>query len=112
MGRYKGSYEYTQAQQALERLGRSCGYLKTLIFYDLRRTSGKMLNEAYTPEERNQIIGHTSGTSTIYREYYMPEFIGKDVPAVYFGVTPQDDTIQGSGRIPRRLTDDQLDEVN
>ncbi|ETS84054.1 hypothetical protein PFICI_05930 [Pestalotiopsis fici W106-1] len=113
----EGPLEYSQARYALQRLGNSCGYLDKLMFYDLRRASGKMLNEAYTPEERNQIMGHTGGTSAVYRNYYMPEFVDKDVQSVYFGVTPRDNVIRAIGRIrrnalaPTRLTQDQQDEV-
>ncbi|KAK6197684.1 Arginyl-tRNA--protein transferase 1 [Pestalotiopsis sp. IQ-011] len=113
----EGPLEYSQARYALQRLGSSCGYLDKLMFYDLRRASGKMLNEAYTPEERNQIMGHTGGTSSVYRNYYMPEFVDKDVQSVYFGVTPRNSTTRAMGRIrrnalaPTRLTLDQQKEI-
>lgn len=110
-------YEYGSARNALVRLGKSCGYLNDLMFYDLRRATGKKLTKEVSPEECNQIMGHSGGTSSVYRQYYMPEFVDRDVQAIYFGSTRQDDLIRAIGRIPRngqaptRLTDDQKDLV-
>ncbi|KAM4067441.1 hypothetical protein HRG_001378 [Hirsutella rhossiliensis] len=49
-----------------------------LEWYDLRRGSGKKLNEALTPEERNKIMGHRRGDSSTYLQYYMSNFIDVD----------------------------------
>lgn len=97
-------YQYTQAQSALKRLGYSCGYLNPLAFYDLRRASGKKLNEQVTPEERNQIMGHSGGTSAVWRRFYMPEYVDRDVQSIYFGSTSQSELIRAIGRIPRDST--------
>ncbi|KAF7894570.1 uncharacterized protein EAF01_010021 [Botrytis porri] len=51
---------------------RTCGYKKRLEFHDLRRASGKKLNEIVTPEERRQIISHHRD---VYKRYYMPAFV-------------------------------------
>lgn len=100
----RAHYQYAQAQTALKRLGYSCGYLNPLAFYDLRRASGKKLNEQVTPEERNQIMGHSGGTSSVWRRFYMPEYVDRDVQSIYFGSTPQSELIRAIGRIPRDST--------
>lgn len=111
-------YEYGQARSALARLGRSCGYEQQLMFYDLRRASGRLLTRTVSPEERNQIMGHSGGTSTVYRQYYMPEFVDRDVQSISFGSTAQDDLVRAIGRIPRngaaptKLTREQKDSIN
>ncbi|KAG7136321.1 hypothetical protein HYQ45_006093 [Verticillium longisporum] len=55
---------YSKTRGHLIRLGRALGYAKKLEFYDLRRGSGKKLNEALTPEERNKSMGHRLGDSS------------------------------------------------
>lgn len=110
-------YQYPQGRNALIRLGYSCGYANTLGFYDFRRASGKKLNETVTPEERNHIMGHSGGKSDVYRNYYIPEYVDRDVQAIYFGSTHQSDLIRAIGRIPRngtaptRLTDAQKESI-
>ncbi|CAN8099328.1 unnamed protein product [Discula destructiva] len=51
-------FPYEAASTKLKRLGRATGYQKDLVFYDIRRGSGKRLNEALTMEERNKAMGH------------------------------------------------------
>ncbi|KAJ2984138.1 hypothetical protein NUW58_g6135 [Xylaria curta] len=94
-------YQYGQAYHAFTRLGRSCGYAYVLNFYDIRRASGKRLNEVVTPEERNQIMGHSGGGSEVFRRFYLPHFVDRDVQAIYFGTTAQDTLIRQMSRIPR-----------
>lgn len=94
-------YSYNQAYDAFQRLGKSCGYARRLNFYHIRRASGKLLNEKVTQEERNQIMGHSGGSSTVFRQYYMPEFIDRDIQAIYFGTTAQDSLMRQMSRIPR-----------
>ncbi|KAI0550140.1 hypothetical protein F4679DRAFT_595032 [Xylaria curta] len=111
------AYTYNQAYSGFQRLGRSCGYAHDLTFYDIRRASGKALTEALTTEERNQLMGHAGGTSTVYRQYYMPDFVDTDIQAIYFGSVPQKDLIQQMSMIPRnelaptRLNDEQKELV-
>ncbi|KAH7007892.1 uncharacterized protein B0I36DRAFT_258359, partial [Microdochium trichocladiopsis] len=73
---------YQQCLQAIQALGRVCGYEEKLRFYQIRRGSGKKLTEELTMEERNQIMDHIGGTSAVYRRYYMTGFIDKDIQAI------------------------------
>ncbi|KAK3934553.1 hypothetical protein QBC46DRAFT_368131 [Diplogelasinospora grovesii] len=90
--------QYSKERGHLIRLGRSIGLAKALEWYDLRRGSGKKLNEALTPEERNKIMGHRQGDSNVYVQYY---------------IAPQYDLIHLAGRLlrhgdaPTALTDQQ-----
>ncbi|KAM9884307.1 hypothetical protein VDGL01_01468 [Verticillium dahliae] len=104
---------YSKTRGHLIRLGRALGYAKKLEFYDLRRGSGKKLNEALTPEERNKSMGHRLGDSSTYVRYYMGDFIGSDNQSIVFGSDPQTDMLHLMGRLqrhgdaPTRLTVDQ-----
>ncbi|KAF3345643.1 hypothetical protein VdG2_06486 [Verticillium dahliae VDG2] len=108
---------YCKTRGHLIRLGRALGYAKKLEFYDLRRGSGKKLNEALTPEERNKSMGHRLGDSSTYVRYYMGDFIGTDNQSIVFGSDLQTDLIhlmsrlQRHGDAPTRLTDDQKLEI-
>ncbi|KAM4067346.1 hypothetical protein HRG_001311 [Hirsutella rhossiliensis] len=72
-----------------------------LEWYDLRRGSGKKLNEALTPEERNKIMGHRKGDSSTYLQYYMSNFIDVDCQSICFGTAPQHDLVQLAARLRR-----------
>ncbi|KAM0267469.1 hypothetical protein ACHAQH_010106, partial [Verticillium albo-atrum] len=104
---------YCKTRGDLIRLGRALGYAKKLEFYDLRRGSGKKLNEALTPEERNKTMGHRLGDSSTYVRYYMGDFIGADTQSIVFGSDLQTDLIHLMGRLqrhgdaPTKLTDEQ-----
>ncbi|KAG0645145.1 hypothetical protein D0Z07_9226 [Hyphodiscus hymeniophilus] len=106
--------QYAKHRYHFVRLGRSCGYRKRLEFYDLRRASGKRLNEALTPEERKQIMGNRGD---VYERHYMPAFIDADCQAIYLGSTRRDDLIRAVGRLERHeqapveLTDAQKEEI-
>ncbi|KAH7363524.1 hypothetical protein B0T11DRAFT_353822, partial [Plectosphaerella cucumerina] len=92
---------YSKTRGHLIRLGRALGYAKKLEFYDLRRGSGKKLNEALTPEERNKAMGHRQGDSSTYVRYYMSNFVGQDTQSIVFGSDLQTDLIQLMGRLRR-----------
>ncbi|CRK25088.1 hypothetical protein BN1708_014133 [Verticillium longisporum] len=104
---------YGKTRDDLIRLGRALGYAKKLEFYDLRRGSGKKLNEALTPEERNKTMGHRLGDSSTYVRYYMGDFIDADTQSIAFGSDLQTDLIHLMGRLqrhgdaPTKLTDEQ-----
>ncbi|TVY83408.1 hypothetical protein LSUE1_G002969 [Lachnellula suecica] len=106
--------QYPKHRHHFVRLGRSCGYRKRLEFYDLRRGSGKRLNEALTPEERRQVMGNRGD---VYERYYMPAFIDADYQAIYLGSTRRDDFMRAVGRLerhalaPSELTDVQKREI-
>ncbi|KAJ6443703.1 hypothetical protein O9K51_04882 [Purpureocillium lavendulum] len=106
--------DYRKERQHLIRLGRAIGIEKQLEWYDLRRGSGKKLNEALTPEERNKIMGHRKGDSSTYLQYYMSNFIDVDCQSICFGTAPQHDLVQLAARLrrhdgaPKELTVDQL----
>ncbi|KAK3934987.1 hypothetical protein QBC46DRAFT_424370 [Diplogelasinospora grovesii] len=110
--------QYSKERGHLIRLGRSIGLSKALEWYDLRRGSGKKLNEALTPEERNKIMGHRQGDSTVYVMYYMSNFNDADCQSICFGSAPQHDLIHLAGRLlrhgdaPTVLTDHQKFEVS
>ncbi|KAK3933707.1 hypothetical protein QBC46DRAFT_368631 [Diplogelasinospora grovesii] len=95
--------QYSKERGHLIRLGRSIGLAKALEWYDLRRGSGKKLNEALTPEERNKIMGHRQGDSNVYVQYY---------------IAPQYDLVHLAGRLlrhgdaPTALTDQQRFEIS
>ncbi|CAK7237372.1 hypothetical protein SBRCBS47491_009953 [Sporothrix bragantina] len=109
---------YSQERSHLMRLGRSVGLAKTLEWYDLRRGSGKKLNESLTPEERNKIMGHRQGDSNVYVQYYMSNFNDADCQSICFGSAPQHDLVHLAGRLlrhgdaPTALTNAQINEVN
>ncbi|KAK3943401.1 hypothetical protein QBC46DRAFT_420865 [Diplogelasinospora grovesii] len=103
--------QWKEEWRHLIRLGRSIGLAKALEWYDLRRGSGKKLNEALTPEERNKIMGHRQGDSRVYVQYYMSTFNDIDCQTIYFGNAPQHDLIR-HGDAPTTLTDQQKFEVN
>ncbi|KAJ4465230.1 hypothetical protein J3R30DRAFT_3235372, partial [Lentinula aciculospora] len=73
---------YSKERGHLIRLGRSIGLTKALEWYDLRRGSGKKLNEALMPEERNRIMGHCQGDSKVYVQYYMSSFQDVDCQSI------------------------------
>ncbi|KAK0701564.1 hypothetical protein B0T26DRAFT_681697 [Lasiosphaeria miniovina] len=110
--------KYQKERGHLVRLGRAIGLEKVLEWYDLRRGSGKKLNEALTPEERNKIMGHRQGDSRVYVQYYMSTFNDVDCQKICFGSAPQHDLIHLAGRLvrhgdaPTALTDQQKFEVN
>ncbi|KAJ2981946.1 hypothetical protein NQ176_g1710 [Zarea fungicola] len=109
---------YSKERKNLIRLGRSTGFEKQLQWYDLRRGSGKKINEEVTPEERNKIMGHRKGDSSTYLTYYMSNFIDRDCQSICFGSAPQQDLIHLAARLQRHdtaptcLTDQQLAEIN
>ncbi|KAH7305347.1 hypothetical protein B0I35DRAFT_362314, partial [Stachybotrys elegans] len=109
--------KYGRTRGDLVRLGRALGYAKILQFYDIRRGSGKKLNEALTPEERNQTMNHRLGDSSTYVRYYMTDLIGNDTQAIIFGGDPQTDFVNMMGRLERHglapieLTEEQKQEV-
>ncbi|KAH6883990.1 hypothetical protein B0T10DRAFT_580175 [Thelonectria olida] len=109
--------KYCKTRGDLIRLGRALGYAKRLEFYDIRRGSGKKLNEALTPEERNKAMGHRLGDSSTYVRYYMTDFIGADTQAIAFGSDPQTDFVNLMSRLvrhgnaPTKLTEEQKDEI-
>ncbi|RYO82759.1 hypothetical protein DL764_009563 [Monosporascus ibericus] len=110
--------QYRKERHHLIRLGRSIGLAKALEWYDLRRGSGKKLNEELTAEERNKIMGHRQGDSRVYVMYYMSTFIDADCQSICFGSAPQHDLVHLAGRLlrhgdaPTALTDQQKFEVN
>ncbi|KAH7033040.1 uncharacterized protein B0I36DRAFT_104296 [Microdochium trichocladiopsis] len=109
---------YQQCLQAIQVLGRACGYEEKLRFYQIRRGSGKKLTEELTMEERNQIMDHIGGTSAVYRRFYMTGFIDKDIQAITFGSPPRARLLHKTGRIardteaPTTLTTEQSSTVN
>ncbi|ODA78130.1 hypothetical protein RJ55_06734 [Drechmeria coniospora] len=109
---------YAKERRHLVRLGRSIGIEKQLEWYDLRRGSGKKLNEALTPEERNKIMGHRRGDSSTYLQYYMSNFIDVDCQSICFGTAPQHDLVQLAARLrrhdgaPKELTVEQIAEMH
>ncbi|KXX73588.1 hypothetical protein MMYC01_210372, partial [Madurella mycetomatis] len=110
--------KYQKERGHLIRLGRSIGLAKALKWYDLRRGSGKKLNEALTPEERNKIMGHRQGDSRVYVQYYISTFNDADCQSICFGSAPQYDLVHLAGRLlrhsdaPTALTNQQKFEVN
>ncbi|KAF4331615.1 hypothetical protein FBEOM_14629, partial [Fusarium beomiforme] len=98
-------------------LGRALGYSKRLEFYDIRRGSGKKLNEELGPEGRKQATGHRLEDSSTYVRYYMTDFAGANIQAIVFGSDPQTDSIKlmsrlvRHGKAPMTLTDQQKDEI-
>ncbi|KAJ2983487.1 hypothetical protein NQ176_g645 [Zarea fungicola] len=109
---------YSKERKHLIRLGCSTGFEKQLQWYDLRRGSGKKINEEVTPEERNKIMGHRKGDSSTYLTYYMSNFIDRDCQSICFGSAQQQDLIHLAARLQRHdaaptcLTDEQLVEIN
>ena len=74
--------------------------------------------ECLTPEERNKIMGHRQGDSSVYVTYYMSTFIDADCQSICFGSAPQHDLVHLAGRLlrhggaPTALTDQQRFEVS
>ena len=74
--------------------------------------------EALTPEERNKIMGHRQGDSSVYVRYYMSNFNDVDCQSICFGSAPQYDVVHLAGRLlrhgnaPTALTDEQQLEVS
>jgi hypothetical protein len=68
-----------------------------------------------TPDERGQILSQRD--PTVYRRYYLPDFIDRDCQAIYLGTVPQDQLIRRVGRLPfhldapQALTDAQKSEI-
>ncbi|KAK3933472.1 hypothetical protein QBC46DRAFT_434648, partial [Diplogelasinospora grovesii] len=112
------AFSYGTARKILIKLGRALGYEKMLEWYDLRRGSGKRINKALTPEERNHSMGHMLGDSSTYVKFYMTDFIEADFQEIVFGSEPQRDLIQLMGRLMRRgdaptsLISEQMVEIN
>ncbi|KAH6670144.1 hypothetical protein B0J14DRAFT_112396 [Halenospora varia] len=96
-------------------LGRGAGFRKIPEDYDLRRASGKLITEALTAEECNQIMGHRSRST--YTRYYAPPFIDRDVQAIYCGMPSRENLIREVGRqvrdenAPKGLTEAQKAQV-
>ncbi|KFA66453.1 hypothetical protein S40285_09782, partial [Stachybotrys chlorohalonatus IBT 40285] len=109
--------KYGKTRGHLIALGRALGYAKRLEFYVIRRGSGRKLNEALTPEERNQAIGHRLGDSSTYMRYYMTDFVNADIQAIVFGSNPETDfnelisRLSRHGKAPIKLSDQERDEV-
>ncbi|KFA68332.1 hypothetical protein S40285_10750 [Stachybotrys chlorohalonatus IBT 40285] len=103
--------KYGKTRGHLIALGLALGYAKRLEFYDIRRGSGRKLNEALTPEERNQAMGHRLGDSSTYMRYYMTDFVNADTQAIVFGSTPETDfnklisRLSRHGKAPTKLSD-------
>ncbi|KAJ0100679.1 hypothetical protein J7T55_012537, partial [Diaporthe amygdali] len=112
------AFQYQKARASLIRLGRALGFEKQLEWYDLRRGSGKKLNEALTPEERNHSMGHSVGDSSTYQRFYMPDYNEVDFQEIVFGSEPQRDLIHLMGRLlrhgdaPTSLSKEQKAEVD
>ncbi|KAM0539694.1 hypothetical protein ACHAO7_011929 [Fusarium culmorum] len=109
---------YQKERLNLIKLGRSLGIEKSLEWYDLRRGSGKQLNDALTPEERNKIMGHRKGDSSTYLMYYMSNFIDADCQSICFGSAPRHDIVRLAARLryhkgaPKSLTPEQLSDID
>ncbi len=59
------------------------------------------MTEAVTPDERGQILSQRD--PTVYRRYYLPDFIDRDCQAIYLGTVPQDQLLRRVGRLPFHL---------
>ncbi|KAF2008362.1 hypothetical protein BU24DRAFT_469047 [Aaosphaeria arxii CBS 175.79] len=110
------SFPYAKYRDLFVRLGRVAGFEQSLELYQLRRASGKNINEAFTESERNQTMGHLGST---YEKYYTPTHIARDFQAVYFGTPTEDLLIQSVARMgltrdqraPVELDENQKEEV-
>ncbi|KAI9763522.1 MAG: hypothetical protein M1839_006442 [Geoglossum umbratile] len=88
---------YIKYRDHFVHLGRLAGFEYLLELYQLRRASGRNINSALTPEERNQVMGHRHGST--YERYYMPDLVERDFQSIYFGTPSQDLLIQSVARM-------------
>jgi hypothetical protein len=56
------------------------------------------ITEAVTPDKYSQILSQQD--PTVYRRYYLPDFIDRDCQAIYLGTVLQDQLIQRVGQLP------------
>ncbi|KAF1358608.1 hypothetical protein EJ07DRAFT_166844 [Lizonia empirigonia] len=95
---------------------RVAGFEKSLELYQLRRASGRNINSALDPVERNQAMGHLGNT---YERYYTPTHIARDFQSIYFGSPPEDLLIESVARMglsrdrraPTELDDEQREKL-
>jgi hypothetical protein len=65
--------------------------------------------EALTAKERRQIMGNRGN---VYERYYMPNFVDKDVHAIFIGIPRRNDLIRAVGRLERhKMALDRLNEA-
>ncbi|KAF2844512.1 hypothetical protein T440DRAFT_548498 [Plenodomus tracheiphilus IPT5] len=76
------AFPYAKYRDTFVRLGRIAGFEESLELYQLRRASGRNINSALDPVERNQTMGHLGST---YEKYYTPTHIARDFQSIYFG---------------------------
>ncbi|RYN70824.1 hypothetical protein AA0117_g10090 [Alternaria alternata] len=107
------AFPYAKLQQTFVRLGLLAGFKMRLELYSLRRGSGRNINSALDPVERNQVIGNTA---TTYEKHYTPLHIARDFQSIYFGSPAEDRLISSVGqmgltrdrRAPTRLNEAQM----
>ena len=90
------AFPYAKYRDIFVRLGRVAGFEKSLELYQLRRASGRNINSALDPVERNQTMGHLGST---YEKYYTPTHIARDFQSIYFGSPSEDLLIQSVARM-------------
>ncbi|KAF1364070.1 hypothetical protein EJ07DRAFT_162583 [Lizonia empirigonia] len=85
------AFPYAKYRDIFVRLGRVAGFEESLELYQLRRASGRNINSALDPVERNQTMGHLGST---YEKYYTPTHIARNFQSIYFGSPSEDLLIQ------------------
>ncbi|KAF1935000.1 hypothetical protein EJ02DRAFT_487434, partial [Clathrospora elynae] len=75
------AFPYAKYCNIFVRLGRVAGFEKSLELYQLCWASGRNINSALDPVERNQTMGHLGST---YKKYYTPTYIARNFQSIYF----------------------------
>ncbi|PZD22682.1 DUF3435 multi-domain protein, partial [Pyrenophora tritici-repentis] len=110
------AFPYAKYRDTFVRLGRVAGFEESLELYQLRRASGRNINSALDPVERNQTMGHLGST---YEKYYTPTHIARDFQSIYFGSPSEALLIESVARMglsrdrraPTELDDEQQKEL-
>ncbi|KAI1663563.1 DUF3435 containing protein [Pyrenophora tritici-repentis] len=110
------AFPYAKYRDTFVRLGRIAGFEESLELYQLRRASGRNINSALDPVERNQTMGHLGST---YEKYYTPTHIARDFQSIYFGSPSEALLIESVARMglsrdrraPTELDDEQQKEL-
>ncbi|KAF2024834.1 hypothetical protein EK21DRAFT_77812 [Setomelanomma holmii] len=90
------AFPYAKYRDIFVRLGRVAGFEQSLELYQLRRASGRNINSALDPVERNQTMGHLGST---YEKYYTPTHIARDFQSIYFGSPSEELLIESVARM-------------
>ncbi|KAF2845010.1 hypothetical protein T440DRAFT_502719 [Plenodomus tracheiphilus IPT5] len=110
------AFPYAKYRDTFVRLGRLAGFEEPLELYQLRRASGRNINSALDPVERNQTMGHLGST---YEKYYTPTHIARDFQSIYFGSPSEALLIESVARMglsrdrraPTELDDEQQEKL-